>query len=310
MRAIWQDIRFGARMLGKHPGFTAIAVLTLALGIGANTAIFSLVNQVLLRRLPVQNPDELVVLRSPGPMRGHVWSDGDEAQSFSYPMYKRLRDSNSVFSGMLARFAIPASIASRGTTERGSGELVSGNYFDVLGLRPTLGRLFTLDDDRVPGAQPVAVLSHAYWTRRFGGDSGVLNQTLLVNNTPLTIIGVARAGFAGIQVGQAADIFVPLMMKGQMTPERNGLEEWDNYWLAILARRKAGLSMAQTEAGINAASRPLLQEQLAQMKNLTWDQQKRQRFLDKKILLVPGAKGRTRLQTDSGQALTALFVMV
>ena len=308
MRAIWQDIRFGARMLAKHPGFTAIAVLTLALGIGANTAIFSLVNQVLLRRLPVQNPDELVVLRSPGPMRGHVWSDGDEAQSFSYPMYKRLRDSNSVFSGMLARFAIPASIASRGTTERGSGELVSGNYFDVLGLRPTLGRLFTLDDDRVPGAQPVAVLSHAYWTRRFGGDSGVLNQTLLVNNTPLTIIGVAPAGFTGIQVGQAADIFVPLMMKGQMTPERNGLEEWDNYWLAILARRKAGLSLAQTEAGINAVYRPLLQEQLAQING--WDPQKRQKFLDKKVLLVPGAKGRTTLQSDSGQPLIALFVMV
>jgi len=308
MRAIWQDIRFGARMLAKHPGFTAIAVLTLALGIGANTAIFSLVNQVLLRRLPVQNPDELVVLRSPGPMRGHVWSDGDEAQSFSYPMYKRLRYSNSVFSGMLARFAIPASIASRGQTERGSGELVSGNYFDVLGLRPTLGRLFTLDDDRVPGAQPVAVLSHAYWTRRFGGDSGVLNQTLLVNNTPLTIIGVAPAGFTGIQVGQAADIFVPLMMKGQMTPERNGLEEWDNYWLAILARRKAGLSMAQTEAGINAVYRPLLQEQLAQING--WDPQKRQKFLDKKVLLVPGAKGRTTLQSDSGQPLIALFVMV
>src|ERR1700724_932194 len=114
MRALWQDIRFGARMLAKHPGFTAIAVLTLALGIGANTAIFSLVNQILLRRLPVQNPSELVVLRSPGPMRGHVWSDGDEAQSFSYPMYKGLRDSNSVFSGVLARFAIPASIASHG----------------------------------------------------------------------------------------------------------------------------------------------------------------------------------------------------
>jgi ABC-type antimicrobial peptide transport system permease subunit len=308
MRAIWQDIRFGARMLAKHPGFTAIAVLTLALGIGANTAIFSLVKQVLLTRLPVQDPSELVVLRSPGPMRGHVWSDGDEAQSFSYPMYKGLRDSNSVFSGVLARFAIPASIASHGQTERGSGELVSGNYFEVLGVRPALGRLFTLDDDRVAGAQPVVVLSHAYWTRRFGGDPSVLNQSLLVNNTELTIVGIAQPGFTGIQVGQSADIFVPLMMKAQMTPERNGLAEWDNYWLAILARRKPGLSMAQTEAGINAAYRPLLQEQLAQING--WDQQKRQRFLDKKVLLISGAKGRTTLQTDSGQALTALFVMV
>jgi predicted permease len=308
MRAIWQDIRFGARMLAKHPGFTAIAVLTLALGIGANTAIFSLVKQVLLRRLPVQNPNELVILRSPGPTRGHLWSDGDEAQSFSYPMYKGLRDSNTVFSGVLARFAIPASIASHGQTERGSGELVSGNYFEVLGVRPALGRLFTLDDDRVPGAQPVVVLSHAYWTHRFGGDPSVLNQSLLVNNTELTVVGVAQADFTGIQVGQSADIFVPLMMKAQMTPERNGLAEWDNYWLAILARCKPGLSMAQTEAGINAAYRPLLQEQLAQING--WDQQKRQRFLDKKVLLISGAKGRTTLQTDSGQALTALFVMV
>jgi predicted permease len=126
----------------------------------------------------------------------------------------------------------------------------------------------------------------------------------------LTIVGVAQVGFTGVQVGQSADIFVPLMMKAQMTPERNGLEEWDNYWLAILARRKPGLSTAQTEMGVNAAYRPLLQEQLAQMKNLSWDQQKRQRFLEKKVLLIPGGKGRTTLQTDSGQALTALFVMV
>jgi predicted permease len=308
MRAIWQDIRFGARVLAKHPGFTFIAILTLALGIGANTAIFSLVSQVLLRRLPVQNPSELVILRSPGPMRGHVWSDGDEAQSFSYPMYKGLRDTNSVFSGMLARFSFPGSIATHGQTERGSGELVSGNYFDVLGVRPALGRLFMPDDDKLPSAQPVVVLSHAYWTRRFGGDPGILNQTLLVNNTELTVVGVVQSGFTGIQVGQSADIFVPLMMKAQMTPERNGLEEWDNYWLAILARRKPGLSIAQTEAGINAAYRPLLQEQLAQING--WDAQKRQKFLEKNVLLIPGAKGRTTLQTDSGQPLTALFVMV
>jgi predicted permease len=308
MRAIWQDIRFGARMLAKHPGFTAIAVLTLALGIGANTAIFSLVSQVLLRQLPVQDPNELVVLRAPGPMTGHVWSDGDEAQSFSYPMYKGLRDTNSVFSGMLARFAVPASIATHGQTERGSGELLARNYLEVLLVRHALRRLFYLEDNRVPGAQPVVVLSHAYWTRRFARDPGVLKQTLLVNNTSLTIVGIAQDGFTGIQVGQSADIFVPLMMKAQMTPERDGLLEWNNYWLAVLARRKPNLSMVQAETGINAAYRPLLQEQLAKISS--WDQQKRQRFLDKKISLVPGGKGRTTLQRDSGQALTALFVMV
>ena len=308
MRAIWQDIRFGARMLAKHPGFTAIAVLTLALGIGANTAIFSLVNQVLLRRLPVQNPGELVILRAPGPMNGRVWSDGDDAQSWSYPMYKRLRETNQAFSGLLARFAIPVTVASQGQTERAGGELVSGNYFEVLGVRPALGRLFTLDDDKVPGAQPVVVLSHAYWTRRFGANPAILNQTLLVNNSALTVVGVAQAGFTGIQVGQSADVFVPFMMKGQMTPERNGLDDWNDQYLAILGRRKPGLSLAQTEAAINAAYRPLLQEQLLTMKG--WNAQKQERFLSKKVLLVPGARGRTTLQTDSGQPLTALFVMV
>jgi putative ABC transport system permease protein len=135
-----------------------------------------------------------------------------------------------------------------------------------------------------------------------------LNQTLLVNNTALTVVGVAQDGFTGIQVGQSADIFVPFMMKGQMTPERNGLDDWNDQYLAILGRRKPGLSLAQTEAAINAAYRPLLQEQLLTIKG--WNAQKRERFLSKKVLLIPGAKGRTTLQTDSGQPLTALFVMV
>jgi predicted permease len=171
-----------------------------------------------------------------------------------------------------------------------------------------MGRLFTLDDDKVPGAQPVVVLSHAYWTRRFGGDPSILNQTLLVNNTPLTVVGVARAGFSGIQVGKSADVFVPLMMKGQMTPERNGLDDWNDQYLAIIGRRKPGFSVAQTEAAINATYRPLLQEQLPTIKG--WDQKKKDRFLNKKVLLIAGAKGRTTLQADSGQPLTALFVMV
>jgi predicted permease len=295
-------------MLAKNPAFTAIAVLTLALGIGANTAIFSLVHQVLLRSLPVQNPQELVILRAPGPMHGHVWSDGDEYQSFSYPMYKGLRDTNNAFSGLLARFSVSASIATHGQTERGAGELVSGNYFEVLGVRPALGRLLTLDDDRVQGAQPVVVLSHSYWTRRFANDGSVLNQTVLVNNTPLTIVGVAQSGFRGVQVGESPDVFVPLMMKGQMTPERNGLDDWNDQYLAIMGRRKPGMSLAQTEAGINAAYHPLLQEQLSKVNG--WDKETRAKFLNKKILLLPGAKGRLTLQTDSGQMLTAVFVMV
>src|SRR5262245_35197508 len=176
MQTIWQDLRYGARMLLKNPGFSVVAVLTLALGLGANTAIFSLTDQILLRVLPVENPKELVVLRSVGPKSGRVWSDGDSAMSFSYPMYKDLRDNNNVFTGLLARFAIPLSVAGEGSTERANGELVSGNYFEVLGVRPMLGRVFTADDEGAPGANPVIVLSHGYWSRHFGADPKILNK--------------------------------------------------------------------------------------------------------------------------------------
>ncbi len=308
MHALWQDVRYGLRMLAKHPGFTAIAVLTLALGIGANTAIFSLLNQVLLRRLPVRNPGELVILKSPGPKRGHVWSDGDDSEIFSYPLYKGLAKNTAVFDGVIARYPFEASIASHGQTERGSGELVTGNYFDVLGVRPVLGRVLSPADDDVQGAHPVLVLSHSYWTRHFGGDSGVLNQTILVNNAEMTIVGVAQSGFSGIQVGQTPDIFVPMTMKGQMTPIRNGLDDWNDSFLAVLARRKPGISVEQAQAGINVDYPGLLEQQAATLK--LREGKDRQEFLGKKIVLYPGGQGRTTVQRDSGPALMALFAMV
>src|SRR5262245_36309870 len=244
MQTIWQDLRYGARMLLKNPGFTVVAVLTLALGIGANTAIFSLTDQILLRRLPVERPEELVILRSPGPKNGRVWSDSDDgAASFSYPMYKDLRDRGAnVFSGLLARFAIPLSVAGIGQTERADGELASGNYFEVLGVRPALGRVFNQEDDRAPGAHPVVVLSHAYWARRFGADPAILNKTLTVNGNLMTVIGVLREGFRGVQVGQTPDIFIPMMMKVQMIPNWNGLDDHKDHWLAIMGRLKTGMS--------------------------------------------------------------------
>jgi putative ABC transport system permease protein len=309
MQNLWKDIQFGLRLLVKSPGFTAIAVITLALGIGANTAIFSLMNQILLRQLPVKNPDELVILRSPGPQSGHVSSDGDSAESFSYPMYKGLRNNNSVFSGILARYTFSASVASHGQTDRASGELVSGNYFEVLGVQPAVGRVFSQEDDRVPGAQPVVVLSNSYWKRRFGGDPSVLNKVLLINNVEMTVVGVSQASFSGIQVGQNPDLFVPLMMTQQMTLYGETLDGWNDYWMKVLARRKPGVSEKQAEAGINAAYRPLLDEQLAQTKS-GWNEVKRKKFLDKKIVLSSGARGRTIVQRDAGGQLKTLFVMV
>jgi predicted permease len=308
MHTLWQDVRYGLRMLGKNPGFTAIAILTLALGIGANTAIFSILNQVLLRRLSVRNPYELVILKSPGPKRGHVWSDGDDSEIFSYPLYKGLAKNTSVFDGVIARYEFAASIASHGQTDRGSGELVTGNYFDVLGVRPALGRVVTLADDDVPGAHPVLVLSHGYWMRHFGGDSGVLNQTILVNNTEMTIVGVTQSGFTGIQVGQTPDIFVPMTMKAQMTPIRNGLDDWNDSFLAVFARLKPDVSVERAQAGINAEYGPLLEQQIASLTGM--GAKERKEFLSKKIVLYSGAQGRTTVQRDSGPALIALFVMV
>ncbi len=308
MQTLLQDLRFGVRMLLKQPGFTLLAVFTLALGIGANTAIFSLLDQVLLRRLPVEKPDELVVLRSPGPIRGHGSSDGDMATSFSVPMYKGLRARNEVFSGLLARYAIPLSVSAKGQTERADGELVSGNYFEVLGVRPALGRVFNLEDDQLVGGHPVAVLSHGYWTRRFANDPSVLNQTLLINGHNLTAVGVARAGFAGVQVGQTPDVFIPIAMKKQMTPNWDGVEDWNDYWVALIGRLKPGLTATQAAAGILPTYSALLAEQLPKVEG--WPKETQERFLAKRIELRPGAGGRQVVQRDAGEELWVLFGMV
>jgi predicted permease len=308
MQTLWQDLRYGLRMMAKNPGFTGIAILTLALGIGANTAIFSLLNQVMLRRLPVRNPEELVILKSPGPKHGHTWSDGDVAEIFSYPLYKSLAKNTTVFDGVIARYQFAASVSNHGQTDRGTGELVTGNYFEVLGVRPALGRVLSPADDDVQGANPVLVLSHACWTQHFGGDPGVLNKTILVNSTEMTIVGVTQDGFAGVQVGQTPNFFVPMTMKGQMTPIRNGLDDWNDSFLAVLARRKPGVSQEQAQAGINLEYPPLLEQQIATVKNA--DAKERKEFLAKKITLAPGMQGRTTLQRDAGPALTALFAMV
>jgi predicted permease len=308
MQTLWQDLRYGARMLLKNPSFTLIAVLMLALGIGANAAIFSLTDQILLRSLPVERPEELVMLRSPGPKGGHVWSDGDDAASFSHPTYKDLRDRGAnVFSGLLARFATPLSVAGAGQTERADGELVSGNYFEVLGVRPALGRVFSQEDDRAPGAHQVVVLSHAYWTRRFGADSAILNKTLTVNGNLMTVIGVSREGFRGVQVGQTPDVFIPMMMKAQMIPNSRGLDDRRDYWLAIIGRLKPGMSRAQTEEAIRPSYRSILEEELSLRSGGT--AQSRQRFLDKRILLEDGSNGRRILQRDAKKPFLILMGM-
>ena len=302
-----QDLRYGLRMLRKNPGFTAVAVLTLALGIGANTAIFSLTDQVLLRLLPVENPEQLVVLRSPGPNPGHTWSDGDDSTSFSYPMYRDLRDKNQVFAGLAACRPLTVNVAGQGGTERAEADLVSGNFFEVLGVRPALGRVFTSQDETSPGANPVAVLSYGYWTRRLGNDPGILNKQIIVNGTGLTVVGVARAGFDGVQIGWMPDVYLPITMKAQMTPGWNGLEDRKDHWVPVLGRIKPGLAREKAEAAIQVTYQPILQFEVA---SLHMTDKTRAQFLGKKLLLDPGSRGRPILQRDAQEPLLFLMAMV
>ena len=223
-------------------------------------------------------------------------------------MYRELRDRNTVFTGLLAEFPFDASVAARGQTERASGELVSGNYFDLLGVPPALGRTFTPDDDRAPGAHPLAVLSHGYWTRRFGNDAGIVNNTITVNGHLLTVVGVSRAGYTGIQPGRPADLFVPIAMKAQMTPFWNGLDNPKDYWVQLAGRVKPGLSAAQAQAALQAVYRPLLQEHLPSITG--WSESRRLEFANKKILLVPGGRGRTVMREGLGKPLVSVMGMV
>ena len=295
MNAWLQDLRYALRTFTKSPGFSAVAVLTLALGIGANAAIFALVDRVLIRPLPVRDPKRLVLLRSPGPAQGNTWSDDDDATSFSYPMYRDLAERATVFDGLIGELPFQASVATRGETETSAGELVTGNYFSVLGVAPALGRVLSDADDRSPGGHPLTVLSHAYWKRRFGADPTVVGQPLRVNDQLLTVVGVAAASFEGIQAGRRADLFVPMTMKAQMTPGWNGLDDPKSYWLQMVGRVKPGLSLPAAEHALAPTYRALLAELLPRMTG--WNDVRKQEFLNRRLELLPeltaGACSRT-----------------
>jgi putative ABC transport system permease protein len=308
MTSLFQDLKYALRSLRRSPGFTSVALVTLALGIGANTAMFTLVDRVLLALLPVSNPSELVLLRSPGPSQGHTWSDDDDATSFSYPMYRDLRDRNTALAGLAGVFPFRASVEAQARTEQARAELVSGNYFDVLGVAPAFGRVLVPSDDLLLGGHPVAVLSFGYFVRRFGANPAVLNKSISVNGHALTVVGVARAGFQGVQRGRPADIFVPLMMKASMTPSWNGLDDPKDYWLQLIGRLKPHESLRQAVASLQVTYRSLLVGLLPRITN--WDAARRQRFIERPIQLLPGAHGRTVLQSDVRAPLLTLMGMV
>jgi predicted permease len=294
-----QDLRFGFRWLRKSPGFSAIVILALALGLGANTTLFSLFNRVLLQALPVSHPEQLVILNVAN-------QRSDSIQSFSYPMYRDLRDQNSVFSGMVAQAGAEMNAAYNGESEKARGELVTGNYFQTLGVRPWLGRLFTPTDDRTPDAHPIAVLSYDYWQRRFGGDPAIVGRKLILNNHPMTVIGISPPGFYGTDLSENADIRVPMMMVSTFRPfppnrlQRSGLQ-----WMEVIARLKPGFSRAQAEAGLDVLYRQLHAEELRRSPMRSgYDMEV---ALGSHIKLLPGSQGLRDLQEQFSRALFILF---
>src|SRR3954452_19599875 len=310
METLFQNIRYAVRQLRKYPGFTAIAVLTLAIGIGANAAIFSLVDQVLLKQLPVSEPDRLVQLKFAGSDTGHTDAYGGSSELyFSYPMYRVLSDHNTVFSGMLAMFPKQVGLQWKNSSRLVQSELVSGNYFSVLGVKPSLGRLFMPEDSAARGSSPVVVLSYRYWSQHFASDPAVLNQGVLINGNPFTIIGVVQPGFDSVIGGMIPDIFVPITMKAQMTPGWDELEDRRSKWLNIVARVKPGVTVQQAEAGITPLWKSL---RAMELQSITSKSQRfREQFVQRSsLVLTDGSRGFSPLRGTMRVPLLILLGMV
>jgi macrolide transport system ATP-binding/permease protein len=253
MRSLIRDIRYAFRNFLKRPGFTAIAVVTLALGIGANTAIFSLVNTVLLRPLPVPHPEQLVEVYG-------TFHNGADYTIQSYLNYKDYRDRNDVFSGLMAYRFAPMSISHESRNERVWGYLVSGNYFDVVGVQPFLGRYFVPEEDKTPGSHPVAVISYLAWQKRFASDRSVVGQALSLNGHVFTVIGVAPKGFFGTEVAYAPELFVPMMMAHEIEPGSDWLESRDSDNIFAVGRLKPGVTSARAESALRGITLQLGKE--------------------------------------------------
>jgi putative ABC transport system permease protein len=291
MRSIGKDIQFALRAFRKSPVFTAVALLSLALGIGANTAIFTLLDQVLLRLMPVKNPQELALLH----MEGFHYGDNWGMNSLSYPMYRDFQANNTVFSGMFCRFEYLFSVGFNGTTERVNGELVSGTYFPVLGVSAAIGRTLTPDDDRVPDGHPVVVLSNAYWRSRFAGDPSIVGKTVAVNGHNFTVAGVAQRGFDGVDPGDAQQIFVPVMMRPALIPLLN--EEFDFHnrrtrWVQVFGRLKPGVTRERAQASLQPFFHSMLQMEEQQAAFNQASAEVRARFLQNVIQVLPGGQGQ------------------
>lgn len=304
------DLRLAFRMLRKAPFVTAVAVVSLALGIGANTAIFSMFDRILLAPLPVPDTDALVNLQAPGPKPGSQSSNqaGETSYVFSYPMFRDLERAQTVFTGLAAHRLTGANVAARGQTFNTDAVQVSGSYFPTLGVQPALGRLLGPADDTAPGAHPVAVLSHAAWTSRFGGDPTVLNEAIVVNGTSLTVVGVAPRGFSGTTTGAAPDLFVPISMREVLTPGWKGFDNRRSYWVYLFARLKPGVSIEQARASLEPTYRGIVTEVEAPLQQGMSDQTMA-RFKTKPLNLEPGWRGQSGVHEEAETPLLMLLAV-
>ncbi|HZD51256.1 MAG TPA: ABC transporter permease [Silvibacterium sp.] len=312
LEALGRDVRYGLRGLGRNPGFTIVAVLTLALAIGANATIFSLLDQALMRALPVRDPAQLVVLSFAGSHPGHFHSEGGNSpghlHEFSYPMYRDLRDRNTVLSGLIAEEQATVGVTWNNQAEIVRAEMVSGNYFQTLGVRPAAGRLFVAGDETAPGANPVVVLSFDYWKTHLA-EAPVVGKALLVNGTPFTILGVAAPRFHSIIWGHTPDLFVPLSMEPVLTPEWQYLNDRKSYWIDMAGRLKPGVTRAQAEASLNILFLALRAGEFTQLRDQSANA--RQEFVTKTHLnLEAGANGFSPLRNDLEMPLTIIMGMV
>jgi predicted permease len=297
-----QDVRFAFRTFAKAPLFVAVAILSLAFGIGANTAIFSLTDQILIRMLPVKQPEQLVLLSAVGRHYGNNmgWN------RISYPMYQDFRDHNTVFSGMFCFRETQMSLSYDGHTERVAGEVVSGNYFPVLGVSAALGRLFTAADDQFQGAHPVAVLSYGFWQRRFAGNPGVIGQKLNINGYPFTVIGVSQPGFSGTDPGYAPQVRVPMMMSLKITTHLD-LNNRRSRWVTAFGRLKPGVSIQEAKASIQPFFHQILQMEVKQKEFAKASPYMKQAFLKMSMDVLPASKGRSRLRRQFSKPLLVLM---
>jgi putative ABC transport system permease protein len=295
LESLAQDVRFAFRMLRKNPGFASVAVLTLALGIGANTAIFTLIDAVLLRMLPVEDPGRLVEL--------HI-----EGNSFSYPAYQQFRDSSSVFSGTFTVSSLytPLHATTKGQNENAVGQYVSGNYFSVLGVQPVAGRMLLPSDDDASVANPsVAVISYGYWQQKFGADPSAVGKQMEIEGYPFTIVGVAPPEFSGLQVGSPEQFWVPLAAE-PIFHTQSWLPRYSYHWLYVVGRLKPGVTREQAQSNSSVIFRRILEQTAPGI----GDAHDRQRYLSQTIQALPAGAGLSRLRTQYSKALLILMVLV